>query len=112
MGPRRPCVGRAGARSRSSMADVFEEGAELHSVRARLWTVIEATPSLDWLLLTKRPHLVHRLVPWRTTWPTNVWLGTTAENQEWADRRIPESPPRTPPSCTSSRPSRSSARST
>ncbi|MBK7397208.1 MAG: phage Gp37/Gp68 family protein [Myxococcales bacterium] len=74
----------------SSMADVFEEGAELDSVRARLWTVIEATPSLDWLLLTKRPHLVHRLVPWRTTWPTNVWLGTTAENQEWADRRIPE----------------------
>src|SRR5262249_54064076 len=44
----------------ASMADVLEErhdpvGALLEQARARLWATIEATPNLDWLLLTKRP---------------------------------------------------------
>jgi len=43
---------------------------------------------LDWLLLTKRPHLVNRLAPWGNNWPHNVWIGTTAENQKWADKRL------------------------
>lgn len=73
----------------ASMADVFEDLRQLDPVRDRLWALIAKTPHLDWLLLTKRPEVVGRLVPWREAWPTNVWLGTTIENQKWADRRAP-----------------------
>lgn len=73
----------------ASMADVFEWGKSLSSWRAKLWQLIEDTPNLDWLLLTKRPHLVKRLVPWGESWPTNVWLGTTAENQSTLKKRVP-----------------------
>lgn len=74
----------------ASMADVFERRAELHPWRDRLWDLIDQTPSLDWLLLTKRPHNIRSMVPWRDEWPLNVWLGSTAENQIWADKRVPE----------------------
>jgi protein gp37 len=73
----------------ASMADVFEWRPELTPIRARLWKVIAETPHLDWLLLTKRPHLVSRLVPWGEEWPANVWLGTTVEDQRWAEKRLP-----------------------
>ena len=73
----------------ASMADVFEWRADLSKVRARLWQLIDATPNLDWLLLTKRPHLVSRLTPWKANWPCNVWVGTTVENQRFATKRIP-----------------------
>ena len=83
---------RDGVRRRvfcASMADVFEPRADLDSERAKLWPLIEATPSLDWLLLTKRPEEMTRMAPW-SEWPPNVWAGTSVENQEWADKRIPE----------------------
>lgn len=73
----------------ASMGDVFENKRELDPWRARLWPIIEQTPWLDWLLLTKRPQHVGRMVPWGNLWPRNVWLGTTAENQRWANERIP-----------------------
>jgi protein gp37 len=73
----------------ASMADVFELRSELNSWRARLWPLIEQTPRLDWLLLTKRPQNIRRMAPWNSEWPANVWLGTTAENQKYADKRIP-----------------------
>lgn len=81
----------AGQRARvfcASMADVFEWNSSLNQSRQRLWDLIEQTPALDWLLLTKRPHLVNRLAPWGNHWPHNVWIGTTAENQKWADKRM------------------------
>ena len=28
-------------------------------------------------------------MPWGEQWPDNVWLGTSVENQEWADKRLP-----------------------
>jgi protein gp37 len=71
------------------MADVFEDRRDLDAARARLWQVIETTPNLDWLLLTKRPELAPRLAPWGRSWPFNVWLGTTIETQLWAQRRLP-----------------------
>ena len=71
------------------MADVFEWKKGLEQWRQRLWTLIEQTPFLDWLLLTKRPHLVQRLTPWGSEWPDNVWIGTTVENQRWVDKRLP-----------------------
>lgn len=99
----------------ASLADVFE-GADTMSAesapvveqaRRDLWALIEATPELDWLLLTKRPENVLRMVPRRwlskfiefgdlssrdrlaVRWPSNVWLGTTVEDQQSADERIP-----------------------
>jgi protein gp37 len=73
----------------ASMGDIFEPRSELDAWRIRLWELIRITPSLDWLLLTKRPEQVGRKVPWGQSWPGNVWLGTTVETQLWASRRIP-----------------------
>lgn len=72
----------------ASTADVFEERQDLDPWRERLWKLIDDTPQLDWLLLTKRPHNAHR---WSTNhqWPTNAWIGTSVENQEAASTRIP-----------------------
>ncbi len=85
-------AGLTGRRERvfcASMADVFERRADLNHERARLWQLIKDTPNLDWLLLTKRPQNIERLVPWHNDWPTNVWLGTSVENQTLAEKRLP-----------------------
>ena len=82
---------RSGERRRvfcASMADVFETRDDLATWRERLWSLIEATPRLDWLLLTKRPENVSSIVPWGDAWPESVWLGTTVETQDWAAPRI------------------------
>ena len=76
----------------SSMADVFEgrdmmpeaSWLPVEAARERLWDVIARTPMLDWLLLTKRP----QNIPTRV-WPDNVGIGTSIENQQTADERIP-----------------------
>jgi len=75
----------------ASMSDVFEHHQELDEPRQRLWTLIERTPWLDWLLLTKRPQNIARMLPpgWLEQPRENVWLGTSAESQPWAERRIP-----------------------
>jgi protein gp37 len=72
----------------ASMADVFEDRRDLDTWRDKLWNLIARTPQLDWLLLTKRPEVVDRLVPWKHDWPHNVWLGTTVEDQETAESRL------------------------
>jgi protein gp37 len=84
----------AGVRRRvfcASMADVFELRADLDAPRERLWKLIEKTKQLDWLLLTKRPESVLAMVPsdWLAGFPSNVWVGTTVENQARADELIP-----------------------
>lgn len=79
------------------------EPATMDDVRRRLFRLIDATPNLDWLLLTKQPENVERLTP--TYFPggyvaeagtmnqegprPNVWIGTSAGTQESADRFIP-----------------------
>ena len=73
----------------ASMADVFEDREELDVHRARLWQLIEATPHLDWLLLTKRPQNVAARAGWGADWPMNVWLGTTVELQKRAEELLP-----------------------
>ncbi len=85
---------KAGVRARvfcASMADVFENRADLVEPRERLFRLIIATPWLDWQLLTKRPQNIRAMLPpgfthdpWR-----NVWLGTTAEGQSALDARAP-----------------------
>lgn len=83
---------RTGKRARvfcASMADVFEDRRDLDARREKLWGIIEETPNLDWLLLTKRPQNIAALAPWSCRWPENVWLGATTENQRWLDQRVP-----------------------
>ena len=76
----------------SSMADVFEDHPDIGIERLRLFALIEATPSLDWQLLTKRPENLSTMLPlaWLTEPRKNVWLGTTVENQEYAEQRLPD----------------------
>lgn len=73
----------------ASMADVFELREDLAVWRERLWNLIGATPWLDWLLLTKRPQNILGMVPWQNDWPSNVWIGTTVEDQKRAEERLP-----------------------
>jgi protein gp37 len=94
----------------ASLADVFEDRPDLQLPRARLFGLIEQTPHLDWLLLTKRPENIEPILmeiqanggkyepdPWALAgaWiidgnpPANVWLGVSVEDQQYADERIP-----------------------
>jgi protein gp37 len=85
-----------------SLCDIFED----HGIQktyglsdTQQWRIdlmmelIPTTPHLDWLLLTKRPHYVYSMTPWAwwngDGWPDNVWIGTSVEDQEQADARIP-----------------------
>lgn len=80
---------KAGIRRRvfcASMADVFELGiSDLDGQRANLWALIDSTPMLDWLLLTKRPGNIARMVPseWLMSARRNVWYGTTVESPDY-----------------------------
>jgi protein gp37 len=73
----------------ASDADVFDNQAP-EEWRADLFNLIRATLALDWLLLTKRPQNIEKMLPpdWGDGYP-NVWLGTTTENQEEYARRWP-----------------------
>jgi protein gp37 len=73
----------------ASLADVFDNQIPTEW-RDDLWKLIAATPHLDWLLLTKRPQNIHKMLPpeWGSGWP-NVWLGTTIENRQEISRRLP-----------------------
>jgi len=77
----------------ASMADVFEDRDDHIEDRERLFDLILATPNLTWQLLTKRPQNVLTMAP-MAWWmdhgePSNVWIGTTVEDQQRADERIP-----------------------
>jgi len=102
----------------ASLADVFEEfngeltgdtrcWGSLDDVREVLWQLVDETPSLDWLLLTKRPQNVLGMVPgeWLHSrgcqvhqqggcggtcrvWPDHVWIGTTSGTRKGFDRRV------------------------
>jgi len=83
----------------ASLADVFEDRAELAPWRYDLFKLIEETPRLDWLLLTKRPENVNDMIEEGTgfsdagLWLSvneHVWSGTSVENQDAANKRIPE----------------------
>lgn len=90
-----------------SMSDTFE-GPEtmggkdsdnwltVSRLREELLKAIIEHPELDFLVLTKRPENVMLWGPTMMCWvreerfPKNLWLGTSVENQEQADKRIPE----------------------
>lgn len=85
----------------------------LDGLRAMLFKLIDSTPWLDWLLLTKRPENIRHMWPRCTRCRgngriemlehcprckghgmsplrSNVWLGATVENQREANKRIPD----------------------
>lgn len=88
----------------ASMADVFEERPELDAPRHRLFDLIEGTPELDWLVLTKRPEfardwLLSRYVtiftsnqalrscdPLLPNDVPNLWMGVSIENARFTWR--------------------------
>lgn len=91
-----------------SLGDVFEDREELKLWRERLFDLIDETPNLDWLLLTKRPENIRKMWPlptWTEQYPgcipkgtdqstivtfrKNVWLGTSISDQATADKAIP-----------------------
>jgi protein gp37 len=81
---------KAGERRRvfcASLADVFDNKAP-EGARERMFKIIRDTPMLDWLLLTKRPENIRKMLPgdWGNGY-ANVWLGVTAENQDRYNRR-------------------------
>ena len=73
----------------ASLADVFEDRRDIDAARAALFKLIEETPFLDWLLVTKRPECMVRLAPpsWAAGWPVNVWAGASVEDRD-AEARI------------------------
>ncbi|MFT3829851.1 MAG: phage Gp37/Gp68 family protein [Opitutaceae bacterium] len=82
---------RTGTRLRvfcSSLADVFEDRAELAPWRDEVHALIAETPQLDWQILTKRPEIAAEY--YRThSIPKNVWIGTSVEDRVRAEQRIP-----------------------
>lgn len=86
--------GRKPARRRvfcASLADVFDNEAP-QEWRDELFALMEATPNLDWLVLTKRIGNVGKMIPcrWFETWPANVRIGITVVTQKEANRDIPQ----------------------
>lgn len=75
----------------SSLADVFDNAVPA-DWRRELFDLIDETPALDWLLLTKRIGNVRSMLSemGRDACPQNVWLGATVVNQAEADRDIPK----------------------
>jgi protein gp37 len=93
-----------------SMCDWLDPTVPAHWL-ADFLTLIAETPNLDWMLLSKRidnwkPLIMHTLDFAQNSFddslyyflegwmdknpPSNIWLGTTVENQEQANKRIPE----------------------
>ena len=73
----------------ASLADVFDNAVP-ETWRIDLFALIEQTPNIDWLLLTKRIGNAAEFLPWSACsepWP-NVWIGATVVNQVEADRDI------------------------
>lgn len=78
--------------------------ARMEDLRRDLFNLIDSTPALDWLLLTKRPENVRLIWPENSVnsqeqaddrnergefYRRNVWIGTSISNQESADKQIP-----------------------
>lgn len=72
-----------------SWSDWFHESAD--AWRPEAWEIIRQRPDVTFQIVTKRTERIRDHLPadWGNGWP-NVWLIATVENQEYADKRIPE----------------------
>lgn len=69
-----------------SMCDPFDEEVP-EQWRSEFFSLMGATPCLTWLVLTKRPAVAAKVMGTQS-WP-NVAIGTSTENQDQAEVRIP-----------------------
>ena len=67
-----------------SLCDWAEDHPTPEATRPRLWELVRRTPSLDWLLLTKRAERIAVCLPedWGSGYP-NVWLGISIESNDY-----------------------------
>lgn len=72
----------------ASLADVFDNAVD-PAWRRDLFDLIRATPHLVWLLLTKRPQNIVRMVKTVGHMPPNIAFGTTCEDQLRAGTNLP-----------------------
>ena len=92
-----------------SMSDTFEGAETMGGIASDNWKLVRRLQDellgailehqeLDFLLLTKRPEnvldVVHRhdcatTKGYNWQWPSNLWIGTSVEDQKTADERIP-----------------------
>lgn len=80
----------------NSMSDLFHKDVPYAFIR-KVWLNMLATPQHTYQVLTKRPERMAEVVAqlveegWQQALPKafNIWLGTSVENQEQADARIP-----------------------
>jgi protein gp37 len=70
------------------MCDFLEDNPLLDGQRERLWDLIQRTPHLIWLLLTKRALGIHTM-PRAILEASNVMIGVSVEDQVRAADRIP-----------------------
>ncbi|CAB4180282.1 COG4422 Bacteriophage protein gp37 [uncultured Caudovirales phage] len=71
----------------ASLADVFDNEVS-EQWREDLFALIDATPFLTWLILTKRIGNAAAMIPGKDR--HNVWIGASVVNQAEADRDIPK----------------------
>lgn len=65
----------------ASMADIFDQEVS-NEWRVKVFELIQMTPYLDWLLLTKRAYEQRNFINSNYPGLRNVWAGVTVENQE------------------------------
>jgi protein gp37 len=70
------------------LADVFDNQVD-REWRVDLFDLIRQCDQIDWQLRTKRPQNIKKMLPsdWGAGYP-NVWLGTTAEDDESYQQRV------------------------
>ncbi|MBI4339808.1 MAG: phage Gp37/Gp68 family protein [Chloroflexi bacterium] len=71
----------------NSMSDLFHEEVPLPFIQ-RVFEVMRENERHTFQILTKRHIRLAELAPF-LSWPPNVWMGVSVENQLWTNRRIP-----------------------
>ena len=72
----------------NSMSDMFHDQISDEFI-GRVWDTMAAAPHHTFQILTKRPGRMRSLAKQKLPTLPNVWLGVSAEDQKWADVRIP-----------------------
>jgi len=68
----------------NSMGDLFHEEVPVDFIQ-RVFEIMEATPRHTYQLLTKRADRLAEVTPF-LSWPNNVWMGVTVEDNEHLTR--------------------------
>jgi protein gp37 len=69
------------------MSDLFHDEVPLSFIR-EVFSVMEEAERHTFQVLTKRHERLNEIAD-QLSWPANVWLGVSVENQHWAEKRIP-----------------------